>query len=169
MAVYSCDQCSFKSNYRSSLIRHLRNIHGEDRLPQNLPLETYSEPVKQPTKQKLVEFSKAGEYYPTESKNKDLANYLIEERHRKEETRRKQDVGFIVTISLLGLVFALVWFRDSLIGFYKSWKADQGKVKETTIHHSVETNETDDIGQPIVQILPRQSTAHDQRPYEPLH
>ncbi len=165
MAVYSCDKWTFKSNYRSSLVRHFRNIHGEDRLPSNLPLETYSEPVKQPTKQGLIELPKRREYYPKQN-DSELAHYLIEEKQRAAEKRNKQNVGFIVTISLLGLAFGLYLFRKEFYNAIKDLLQVGNKPLTQSQPEHIETNE---MAVPKVQIIPRQSQSHDLRENEILH
>lgn len=134
-------------------------------MPSNLPLETDSEPVKQPTKQELVELPKQREYYPKQN-DSELAQYLIEEKRRAVEKRNKQNVGFIVTISLLGQAFGLNLFRKE---FYNAMKGLLQVRNKSVTQSQPEHIETNEMAVPQVQIVARQSQSYDLRENETLH
>jgi hypothetical protein len=131
-----------------------------------LAKEVYSKPARQQTNQ-LIELPKQREYYQQNAKpfNDSLTEYKLHE----EEIRDKNGKSFLIVMSLIATVFAVVWFRKQLVDFYYSWKKDRQEAEAAKMKIiNNDDGERNQIGD-LVQIVPRETNSHIQRPGEPRH
>ncbi|MCL4421167.1 MAG: hypothetical protein M1477_05715 [Candidatus Thermoplasmatota archaeon] len=169
MSVYKCDypDCGFSTNWFQSLKRHKKTVHAPDRLPDDLPIEKYS---KMP-KAKRVNYSPEEKLVSIPSKQNDgLAEFLLEQ--RQEEIRAKQEYDHngkmvVFWISLMALVVAIIYFKDSILMYWKKFKMQQIELKQTEKDAAtsaiVNQGEVNEIGNRTyaAQIIPRTSQNHD--------
>lgn len=169
MSVYKCDypDCGFSTNWYQSLKRHKKNVHAPDRLPNDLPIEKYPRMPKAKRsnyEDRLVQLPKLQQY------RKPFNDSLTEYKLHEDEIRDKNGKSFLLVMSLIALVFAIVYFRRSIVEFIKQWQAEKAAseaAKANVVNQAdVERNE---IGRSMVQIIPRTSQNHDLNDREPVH
>ena len=172
MAIFTCDICGMKSNYKSSVARHKKLVHGNDRL------ETIS-PEKNQRIQKANRINYSQEdrlvSMPKPSKQNDgLAEFLLEQRQEEIDAKKEYDHNgkmVVMWISLMALVVAIIYFKDSILLYWKKFKMQQIELKQTEKDALSDQSSEQNSGfsSKAAMIVNRQSQSHELRNGERAH